>query len=124
MSEHIFKARVPYLQEFVKKGCRSTSRGWFLEDACLRVEEIDPAAASVAYIVTAQRHQLFPDDTPRDYAVKEYGGSLYWPMMDAGAWLTPARLMELAAAGDPKAMLALDPSKSCAREGVALGHLR
>jgi hypothetical protein len=110
MSEHIFKARVPYLQEFVKKGCRNTTNGWFLEDGCLRVEEIDPAAASVAYMVRARRHQLFPDDSPRHYAVREYGGSLYWPMMDARGWLTPARLIEWAAAGDPKAMLALDPS--------------
>ncbi|WP_375157792.1 hypothetical protein [Bradyrhizobium sp. RDT46] len=116
MSEHIFKARVPYLQEFVKKGCRSTTSAWFLEDGYLRVEEIDPAAATVAYMVSARPHQLFPDDSPRHYAVREYGGSLWWPMMHDRGWLTPARLIEWAAAGDPKAMLALDPSNPASAE--------
>lgn len=109
MSEPV-RLRIPYTQEFVRKRCRNTETERFWDEGWVTIDTVEPDAAPVVYRVSETDALAERRDHGSCYAVREYRGSLWWPLVGVDGFVGSADLLRLLPEGHQGALLAIDPT--------------
>jgi len=108
MAYELIAARLPYRQAFLRPRRRTTDYGWFRRDEQLRIDVVDPDAATVAYEVW-----LGPETSPRTsgYQILSYDDCLWWPLGgDYGRACHFENYADMLGRGATEALVSLHPA--------------
>lgn len=105
----LVRLRIPYEQNYKRKHHRTTETLRFWDIRAIVIREVAPEAAPLAYRISEMNPLSGMDRCSGDYALREFEGGLWWPVMFKQEFLDLSQFERGAAEGDEGILLLLDP---------------
>jgi hypothetical protein len=114
MIDEMVPLRVSYKEEFIPEGRRKTRSTEFWSELPLHIRKIEAADAPAAYRIVRTEEQ----SSPEPYIVRSFAGFLWWPLLEAGGFVSPSRFITLAGVGDSAVHEALGVQRGWPRQSL------